>query len=157
MKIIDVDGNEISKDNVDYEAGELVTDYVFVAEHPGVPEIPESGHTEYTVEYMDGTKHKFDHMPQPQDYLKDKDVVSESEEYVIDQEYVPAIDPWTENEEVLRYVLFSEEQLAEIQAQKDALAKAEEDKKKQERWMEDVQLSIDDTMLILADLIGGIY
>lgn len=106
MRILDQNGNEILETDVDYEKGYLKQDSLFVCHHEAVEAVAEEGHWETIREYPNGGK----------------DV-----DWIIDVEAVEAADAWDEYEDVLRYTLYTSEELAEREAAK------KEEKERQER------------------------
>lgn len=93
MRIIDINGNEIT--SPDLNLGKMVEEQIFVAHHEAIEAVEEQWHYEVIAEYPNGGK----------------DV-----KRVID---IPAVEPkdaWDEYETVQRYVPYTEEELAEIEA-----------------------------------------
>lgn len=100
MKIVDQNGNEIQETDVNHDKGYLKQDSLFVCHHEAVEAVEEQGHWETVAEYPNGGK----------------DV-----EYIIDVPAVEAAEAWDEYEDVLRYVLYTDEEIAEREAaQKEA-------------------------------------
>lgn len=93
MKIIDEKGNEVTF--FDPSLGRLVPDRVLIAHNPAVEPVEEVWHYETVAEYPNGGK----------------DVTK-----VIDTPGVQAVEAWDEFEEVMRFVAYTEEELAEIEA-----------------------------------------
>lgn len=92
MKIVDQNGNVIT--NPDLSLGRLVPDQLLVAHHPAQPEVQEQSHTEEVKTYANGGK----------DLRR-----------VVDVSYVPAKEAWDEYEDVLRYILYTPQELEEMQ------------------------------------------
>lgn len=93
MRIIDMNGNEIV--SPDLSLGKMVEEQIFVAHHEAIEAVEEQWHYEVIAEYPNGGK----------------DI-----KRVID---IPAVEPkdaWDEYETVQRYVPYTEEELAEIEA-----------------------------------------
>ena len=90
MRILDVYDNEI--ENPDLALGYLQEDRVFVQRHGAVEPVAEQGHWETIAEYPNGGR----------------DV-----EWVVDVPGVEAAEAWDEYEDVLRYVRYTAEELAE--------------------------------------------
>ena len=101
MKIIDKNNIEIETPNL--EIGYLKPDRFFIQHHEAIEAVEEQGHWETLAEYPNGGK----------------DVA-----WVVDVPGVAAAAAWDEYEDVLRYTLYTEEQLAEIAAAKEAAYKA---------------------------------
>lgn len=91
MRILDVNGNEVLNPN--YSLGYVVEEKMFIEHHDAVEAVEEVGHYEVISEYPNGGK----------------DV-----EWVVDVEAVEAVEAWDEYEDILRYIEYTEEELAEI-------------------------------------------
>ena len=100
MRILDVYDDEV--ENPDLELGYL-QDSVVQHYHEAVEAVEEQGHWETVAVYTNGGK----------------DIA-----WVVDVEAVEAVEAWVEYEDVLRYVLYTEEELAEREAAKEAAYKA---------------------------------
>lgn len=96
MRILDIDGNELT--TVDESLGKLVEEEIFIAHHEAIEAVQEEGHYETIAEYPNGGK----------------DVV-----WVVDVEGVQAQDAWDEYETILRYIPYTEEELAEMEAERN--------------------------------------
>ena len=92
MRILDEHNIEI--ENPDSELGYLKEETLFIQHHEAVEAVAEEGHFEVIAEYPNGGK----------------DV-----EWVIDVAAVEAADAWDEYEDIYRYILYTEEELAERQ------------------------------------------
>ena len=90
MRIMDERDIEIT--NPDLDLGYLTDDKIFVAHHEAVEKIAEIGHWEELMVYPNGGR----------------DV-----EWVVDTPGVEAKEAWDEYEDILRYVKYTEEELAE--------------------------------------------
>lgn len=108
MKILDENGVEIF--SPDLEKGYLKEDKIFVAHHEAVEAVEEQWHYETIAEYPNGGK----------------DV-----EKVVDVPGVEAQEAWDEYEDVLRYVCYTDDQLAEMEA-----AKEDEESRRPVTWDE---------------------
>lgn len=124
MRILDENNVEIA--SPDLSLGHLVEEEVFVAHHPAVEEVREQWHYETVYEYLNGGK----------------DVVK-----VIDVPGVEAKDAWDEYETIKRYVPYTEEELAALEAKRN--------KPTLESRVETLETTTDDMILLMADLIGG--
>ncbi len=91
MKIIDQQGNVL--ENPDLSLGRLKPDRLFIAHHPAEPEVQEQSHTEVTKTYPNGGK----------DLRR-----------IIDTAYSPAKEAWDEYEDVMRYILYTPQELEEM-------------------------------------------
>lgn len=93
MRIFDVNGIEI--ESPDLEKGYLKPDSLFIMHHEAVEAVEERGHWVTIAEYPNGGK----------------DV-----EWCVDVEAVEAVEEWAEYEDILRYIEYTEEELAERKA-----------------------------------------
>lgn len=105
MKIIDKDGKELK--SADRSKGRLVKEKRFVAHHEAREAVQEQWHYETVKEYPNGGK----------DVRK-----------VIDVPGVEAAEAWDEYEDVMRYVPFTEEELAERKEKKEKSKKQFEER-----------------------------
>lgn len=114
MRIVDAEGAEV--ESPDLSLGHLVADRLLIARHPAVEAVEEQGHWETVAEYPE---------------TGGRDVV-----WAVDVEAVEAAEAWDEWEDVWRYVLYTPEELAEIERERaeaeEARKKAEEARKKEE-------------------------
>lgn len=111
MRIVDAEGAEV--ESPDLSLGHLVADRLLIARHPAVEAVEEQGHWETVAEYPE---------------TGGRDVV-----WAVDVEAVEAAEAWDEWEDVWRYVLYTPEELAEIERERaEAEAAAEEARKKEE-------------------------
>ena len=94
MRILDKDNKEINESAVDTEKGYLVQETIIVAHHDATGEVQEESHYETIAEYPNGGK----------------DV-----KRVIDVPYQPAKEAYDEKENILRYTLYTAEELADIE------------------------------------------
>lgn len=93
MKIIDKYGKEMK--SIDHSKGRFEREKIFIAHHEAVEAVEEKWHYEVVAEYPNGG----------QDFEK-----------VIDVPGVEAAEAWDEYEEVMRYIPYTEEELAEQKA-----------------------------------------
>lgn len=124
MRILDENNVEIT--SPDLSLGHLVEEEVFVSNHPAVEEVPEQWHYETIKEYPGGGR----------------DVVK-----VVDVPGVEAKDAWDEYETILRYVPYTEEELAALEEARN--------KPTLESRVETLETTTDDMILLMAELIGG--
>lgn len=92
MKIYDENNVELFEP--DFSLGHLVEDRIFIAHHESVKAVAEEGHWETVAEYPNGGK----------------DVA-----WIVDVPKVEAKEAWDEYEDILRYIPFTEEELAQIE------------------------------------------
>ena len=97
MRYLDINGNEMDIESVDYNLGHFEDETIVVTEHEAVDAVEEQGHWETIAEYPNGGK----------------DV-----KWIVDVEGVEAQDAWTETEEIKRWIPYTEEELAQIAEQK---------------------------------------
>lgn len=90
MRILDENNNVLDESTIDYEAGHLVPDIITI-EHPAVKAVAERGHYVTVARYPNGGK----------------DV-----EWVVDVAGVEGCEAWTETEEIMRYVPYTDEEIA---------------------------------------------
>lgn len=101
MKVLDINNQEI--ENYDLSLGYLKEDKLFVAHHEAVIGVEEQGHEEVVAEYKNSRGEVYG-----------RDVA-----WVVDIEAVEAKEAWDEYEDIQRYVLYTEEELAEIERQRN--------------------------------------
>lgn len=104
MRIIDSDGIEV--EDPDLSLGRLEPDTLVIASHPAVPEVEEL-REEVLVWPEPG-------MPEWDDRDDDGNLLAALYREEVVREWQPAQDAWDETEDVLRYVPYTEEELAEI-------------------------------------------
>ena len=127
MQIVRIlDENNVEITAPDLSLGHLVEEEVFLAHHPAVEAVREQWHYETVYEYLNGGK----------------DVVK-----VVDVPGVEAKDAWDEYETILRYVPYTEEELAALEEARN--------KPTLESRVETLETTTDDMILLMADLIGG--
>lgn len=90
--------NNIEIQNPDLDKGYLKEDSLFVMHHEAIEAVEEQGHWETIAEYPNGGK----------------DI-----EWKIDVEGKEAKDAWDEYEEIYRYVLYTPEELAKIEEERN--------------------------------------
>lgn len=98
MRILDENNNVLNENEINYVAGHLVPDTITI-EHPAVESVAEQGHYVTVAEFPNGGKEV---------------------EWVVDVAGVTGCEAWTETEEVMRYVPYTEEELAALEAEKNA-------------------------------------
>ena len=95
MRILDENGKEIQ--TTDYDKGYLKEEKIFVSHHEAIEAVAEKGHWETIAEYPNGGK----------------DVA-----WVVDVPGAEAAEAWDEYEDILRFIPYTAEELAEIERQK---------------------------------------
>ena len=99
MRILDENNIELTKEEVNLELGYLKPESIISIHHEAIEEVKEVGHYEVIAEYPNGGK----------------DVI-----WVIDVPGIEAKEAWDEYEDIQRYVLYTEEELAARDAEKKA-------------------------------------
>ena len=99
MRILDELNNELNANELDFSKGYLKEEQIFIKHHNAVSEVEEQGHYETIREYPNGGK----------------DVA-----WIIDVPGIEAKEAWDEYEDIQRYVLYTEEELAARDAEKKA-------------------------------------
>ena len=117
MRILDINDNEVL--NPDYTIGYVIDD-IFIIHHPAVTPIPEEGYYKVVVEYPSGGK----------------DV-----EWVVTKPGREAREAWDEEESILRYLLYTQEELDQMAAEEAARrAEAEENARLRQQIIESAAL-----------------
>ena len=99
MRILDENNIELTEEQINLELGYLRPESIISIHHKAVEEVKEVGHYEVIAEYPNGGK----------------DVV-----WIIDVPGTEAKEAWDEYEDIQRYVLYTEEELAAKEAEKKA-------------------------------------
>ena len=99
MRILDENNIELTEDQINLELGYLKPESIISMHHEATEEVKEIGHYEVIAEYPNGGK----------------DVA-----WVIDVPGIEAKEAWDEYEDIQRYVLYTEEELAAKEAEKKA-------------------------------------
>ena len=99
MRILDENNIELTEEQINLELGYLRPESIISIHHKAVEEVKEVGHYEVIAEYPNGGK----------------DVI-----WVIDVPGIEAKEAWDEYEDIQRYVLYTEEELAARDAEKKA-------------------------------------
>lgn len=185
MKVLDINDVELVESECDLKLGHLVQDFITVAYHEAVPPTGEVGHTRVIVEFTDGSEYVSDSGGYPTKYFNGMRWIEQTkgeyagkvakhtrEEYVIDKPYDPGQEAWYENEPILRYIPYTQEELDEIAAEKasEEAVFAEQVRKEEEyvtlcQTVEDLTIvqaeqigaynEVDDLTLVIAELIGA--
>ena len=99
MRILDKNNIELTEEEINLELGYLKPESIVSIHHKAVEEVKEVGHYEVIAEYPNGGK----------------DVA-----WIIDVPGIEAKEAWDEYEDIQRYVLYTEEELAAKDAEKKA-------------------------------------
>ena len=92
MRILDQNGNEILESDVNYDTGYLKNDRILICHRESVDAVAEEGHWETIREYPNGGK----------------DV-----DWIVDVPGIEAKEAWDEYEDVLRFIPYTNEEIAE--------------------------------------------
>lgn len=99
MRILDENNIELTEEQINLELGYLRPESIISIHHESIEETKEIGHYEVIAEYPNGGK----------------DVA-----WIIDVPGIEAKEAWDEYEDIQRYVLYTEEELAAKEAEKKA-------------------------------------
>ena len=99
MRILDENNIELTEEQINLELGYLRPESIISIHHEAIEEIKEVGHYEVIVEYPNGGK----------------DVA-----WIIDVPGIEAKEAWNEYEDIQRYILYTEEELAARDTKKKA-------------------------------------
>ena len=99
MRILDENNIELTEDQINLELGYLRPESIISIHHEAIEETKEVGHYEVIAEYPNGGK----------------DVA-----WIIDVPGIEAKEAWDEYEDIQRYILYTEEELAAKEAEKKA-------------------------------------
>ena len=137
VKIVNQDGDEITMGDVDLEKGYLKPTQVVKQTHPAVPEQQEKGHSEPKAVYLsDGSEVSVGPDSEGVSNVTDGDfdytlpegdgrvVIGKEVRWVVDQPYVSPQDAWDEYEEAQQYVLYTEDELADMAAERRQQARS---------------------------------
>lgn len=172
MRILDEAGHELQEEDVDLELGYLEFEQLFVKHHDEVQEQPEVFHYECRTFYFeDDTSLDVSALGNEDPHVKIVDAdrgvfeyVDQGEgklyrgldiEQVIDQEKIEHKDAWDEYEDIQRYKLYTEEQLAEKKKQEEAAKKQQEFFTTGPDRLSTAESDIVDVNIILAEMIGA--
>lgn len=169
MKVFDINDIEIDEESCDLELGRLVQDFVNVAYHEAVPPKGEVGHTRVTVTFTDDTQYVTDCGGYPTQYFDDqlqwivqedgeyagKEARSIDSEYVVDEPYEPGKEAWYENEPILRYIPYTEQELIDIAEEKRRVELELAEELRRQKEYEDTIEAVKDLLLVQAELIGA--
>ena len=172
MKILDEQDREIQESDVDLDLGYLVPEQLFVEHHEAIEEQPEQAHyypetiyfedkTKYSVVIEgesdphitsngDGVSFKYNNLPgEDEKIVRGMDV-----KRIVDQEHVEAKKAWDEYEDIQRYKLYTEEELAQRKEEQEKVQKQEEFLASGPDRLTTAETDINDMTLLMADLIG---
>lgn len=170
MAIYNEQDEEIQESDVDTSKGYLVPDKKFIKHHDEQPEVEEQSHYEVKTFYFeDGDSLDVDGNSDPHvDVVDDKqgvfNYVDQGEgkelrgidiESVIDVEKVEHKDSYDEYEDIQRYKLYTEEQLAEQAEQRAKQEKQADFLENGPDQLDSNTVSIEDLTVLMSEMIGG--
>lgn len=172
MRILNEQDVEIQEEDVDLELGYLVPDKVFVKHHEAVEYQAEQGHYyPITFYFEDGTSYNIvgddesdPHVHTNEDGITFTYIAQEGEEektvrgtdvkWIVDVPEVKAHEAYDEYEDIQRYKLYTEEELAQIQEEKEKAQKTEQFLSTGPDRLDNVEINVDDMTMLIADMIG---
>ena len=189
MKILDNLNKELMSEEIDTSKGRLVPDKILVKHHEEVPEIQEQGYRFPTRFYFlngeiyDTVDEHDKHVDSEGNFvdvddefnMKSNEVVFIMSRYIVTQPYCEAVPAWNEYEQIQRYIPYSEEELKEIEEQKQVRLKQEQEEAQQQELLTNLptlleekdkeikkyadivkqqQADINDIILTLSEFIG---
>lgn len=175
MRILNEEDVEIQEEDVNLELGYLVPDKVFVQHHEAVEYQAEQGHYyPITFYFEDGTSYNIvgddesdPHVHTNEDGITFTYIAQEGEEektvrgtdvkWIVDVPEVKAHEAYDEYEDIQRYKLYTEEQLAQIQEEKEKAQKTEQFLSTGPDRLDNVEINVDDMTMLIADMIGVQY
>ena len=178
-RILDINDNELQEEDLDLEAGYLEPDRIFIRHHDAIQGQDRQFH--YTVKafyFDDGSsveiedehdprigvdnaaKGLFHYVPavgEPARKLRGIDLRE-----IEDSPAIEAKEAWDEYEDIQRYKVYTPEEIAEKEAERQRQAEEAERAAAREAFLatgpgrlDDAEVSIEDLVLVMADLVGG--
>lgn len=173
MRILDENDQEISEDQIDYEKGYLQGDKIFVKHHEEILAKDEVWH--YAVKtfyFTDGSSYNVTGEDDPhikqiepdqgkfgyinQEGEEPKEVKGIDLQQVVDAERQEGKEAWDEYEDIQRYILYTEEELAQNQEKKEQQEKRENFLSTGPDRLNNAELDITDLAVTVADLFIGL-
>lgn len=171
MKYINEQGQEIQESDIDTELGYTVPDKVFVAHHDATPEVPEQFHYEVKTWYFedgtsmdvpagnaDATVKVIDDGNGVFEYVDDgsgKVYRGAEIERVTDVEHEDAKEAEDEYENVQKYILYTEDEIADRKRAAEKAAAQESFLELGPTQLQNSISSIEDLTLMLSEVVGG--
>lgn len=167
MRILNEQDKEIQQSDVDDTKGHLVEDYFLIAHHPEVCVAPAVTHSEtlfkfddnedgvwvpnseYTVDLKTGA-YVFD-----DESLNGKNAVFVTNREVEDKPPTEGEHEWFEYEQILRYKLYTEDELSLIKAREDQQLADSQERERKNTEYNTLLSSMDDVLLVLAEKEGA--
>ena len=170
IRTLNESGIELKEEEINLALGYLIPDQIFLKEHPPVEEVKEVYH--YVVKtfyFTDGSKLNIDSENDPHVKIVDNQVghfeyidLGEGKAFhgadvvkVIDVERIPAQSGWKEYETINRYILYTEEELIAQKKEKEQMEKQTDFLATGPDRLTNTELSLDDLILLMAEMIGG--
>ena len=132
MRTLDQDGKEVVPD---LELGHTVPDKILVAHHEAKPDVEEVWHWKEVQTFPNGGK------------IVDR---------MVEQEYQPAEDSWDEYEDILRYIPYTDAELAEIAAEKAAQEQARKEAEDRADQIAKEQAEREEFLTSAPERLGGV-
>lgn len=167
MRILNEQDKEIQRSDVDDTKGHLVEDYFLIAHHPEVNVAPAVTHletlfkfdddedgvwvpnSEYTVNLKTGA-YMFDNKS-----LNGMKATFVDSREVEDQPPTEGEHEWLEYEQILRYKLYTEDELSLIKAREDQQLVDTQERERKNTEYNTLLSSMDDVLLVLAEKEGA--
>jgi hypothetical protein len=169
MKILNESNQEISEDQIDYEKGYLQPDKIFVKHHEEILAKGEVWH--YAVKtfyFTDGSSYNVTSEEDPhikkiepdlgkfayvnQEGEEPKEVKGIDLKQVVDVERQEGKEAWDEYEDIQRYILYTEEELAENKKMKEEQERQENFMSTGPERLNSAETDIGDLSIMVADM-----
>lgn len=169
-RILNENDEEITRDEADLDIGYLAPEKILIEHHEAIPFEERQWHYAVTTFYFkDGTKYDvtgeddphildvdskngiFDYQKQP-DESSDKVVRGIDLKQVTDKEQVDKKDAWDEYEDIYRYVLYTEEELAQKKEREEKQQKNTEFMSTGPDRLDTAEINIDDLLVTVTDM-----
>lgn len=170
QRILNQNDEEISMDEVDYQLGRLEPEQLFIAHHDAIPEVQEVSHFKVSKFYffndtpleiideddphvitIDAKAGIFEYRPLDTDPIE-RQWKGTDLESVIDVEHEDAKDEWDEYEDIMRYILWTEEELEQQRIQREEAEAREEFMTTGPDRLQITETNVDDLTLLIADM-----
>lgn len=167
MRILNEQDKEIQRSDVDDTKGHLVEDYFLIAHHPEVNVAPAVTHLETLFKFDDGEDGIWVPNNEYSVDLKTGAYVVTNKSFngmkatfvdsrvVEDQPPTEGEHEWFEYEQILRYKLYTEDELALIKAREDQQLTDAQERERKNTEYNTLLSSMDDVLLVLAEKEGA--
>lgn len=169
-RILDIYNNELVREDIDFSLGYVVPEEIFVKHHEAIESTEEIYHYQVKTFYFeDGTKMEIESSDDP--HVKIIDSQAGRFEYVdqgegkvfrgadiskiIDIEAVEGKDAWDEYETIERFIEYTPEEIATQKAEAERVEKQHEFIVTGPDRLTNTELSLDDLILLMAEMIGA--